>query len=195
MLARVLNTLSAQEYLQGERQSEGRSEYHHGEIFAMAGASRRHNRIVTNLTSALNVQLQSRPCNNYSSDMRVRIGHAERYVYPDIVATCGREHFEDDQQDVLLNPLLIIEVLSPPTEAYDRGDKFRYYQTIPSLREYVLVSQDYRGFEVYRKQPNGGWSCELLQAPPLTLRLESVNCVLTEAEVYAKVDDVEQKSV
>lgn len=195
MLARALNTLSAQEYLQGERQSQGRSEYHHGEIFAMAGASRRHNRIVTNLTSALNVQLQSRPCNNYSSDMRVRIGHAERYVYPDIVATCGREHFEDDQQDVLLNPLLIIEVLSPPTEAYDRGDKFRYYQTIPSLREYVLVSQDHRGFEVYRKQPHGGWSCELLQAPPLILRLESVDCVLTEVEVYAKVDDVEQKSV
>jgi len=188
MLARALTTISAEDYLRWERQAEGRSEYHAGQIFAMAGASRRHNRIVTNLSSALNVQLQSRPCNNYSSDMRVRIGNAERYVYPDIVATCGREEFEDDQQDVLLNPLLILEVLSPSTEAYDRGNKFRDYQTIPSLREYVLVSQDRRCFEVYRKQPDGRWLVELLSSLPLTLRLESIDCVLAEAEVYAKVD-------
>jgi Uma2 family endonuclease len=181
--------MSAREYLCWERQTEGRSEYHVGQIFAMAGASRRHNRIVTNLSSALSVQLQSRPCNNYSNDMRVRIGNAERYVYPDIVATCGREEFEDDQQDVLLNPLLIIEVLSPSTEADDRGDKLRYYQTIPSLREYVLVSQDHRCFEVYRKQPDGRWLYESRSSLPLTLRLESVDCVLTEAEVYAKVDE------
>lgn len=188
MLARALTKVSAWDYLRWERQAEWRSEYHAGQIFAMAGASRRHNRIVTNLSSALNVQLQPRPCNNYSSDMRVRIGHAERYVYPDIVATCGREEFEDDQQDVLLNPLLIIEVLSPSTEAYDRGDKFRYYQTIPSLREYVLVSQDHRRFQVYRKQLDGRWLDESLSSSPLILRLESVDCVLTEAEVYAKVD-------
>ncbi len=189
MLASVLTTMSAREYLRWERQTEGRSEYHVGQIFAMAGASRRHNRIVTNVSSALSVQLQSRPCNNYSNDMRVRIGDAERYVYPDIVATCGREEFEDDQQDVLLNPLLIIEVLSPSTEAYDRGDKFRYYQTIPSLREYALVSQDRHCFEVYRKQPDGRWLDESRSSLPLTLRLESVDCVLTEAEVYAKVDE------
>ena len=91
MLARALTTISAEDYRRWERQAEGRSEYQAGQIFAMAGASRRHNRIVTNLSSALNVQLQSRPCNNYLSDMRVRIGNAERYVYPDIVATCGRE--------------------------------------------------------------------------------------------------------
>lgn len=188
MLARALTTVSAKDYLCWERQAEGRSEYHAGQIFAMAGASRRHNRIVTNLSSALNVQLQSRPCNNYSSDMRVRIGNAERYVYPDIVATCGREEFEDDQQDVLLNPLLIIEVLSPSTERYDRGDKLRYYQTIPSLREYVLVSQDRRRFQVYRKQPDGCWLDESLSSSPLILLLKSVDCVLNEAEVYAKVD-------
>lgn len=188
MLARALTTVSAKDYLRWERQAEGRSEYHAGQIFAMAGASRRHNRIVTNLSSALNVQLQSRPCNNYSSDLRVRIGNAERYLYPDIVATCGREDFEDDQQDVLLNPLLIIEVLSPSTERYDRGDKFLYYQTIPSLREYVLVSQDRRCFQVYRKQPDGRWLDESPSSSPLILRFESVDCVLTEAEVYAKVD-------
>jgi Uma2 family endonuclease len=189
MLARVLDVVSPGEYLRRERQAEGRSEYHAGQVFAMAGASRRHNRIVTNLSAALSVQLQSRPCNNYASDMRVRIGNAERYVYPDIVATCGREEFEDDWQDVLLNPLLIIEVLSPSTEAYDRGDKFRHYQTIASLREYVLVSQDRRCFEVYRKQPDGRWLDESRSMSPLILRLESVDCVLTEAEVYAKVEE------
>ncbi len=188
MLARAVTTVSAKDYLRWERQAEGRSEYHAGQIFAMAGASRCHNRIVTNLSSALNVQLQSRPCNNYSSDMRVRIGNAERYVYPDIVTTCGREEFEDDQQDVLLNPLLIVEVLSPSTEAYDRGDKFLYYQTIPSLREYVLVSQDHRRFQVYRKQPDGRWLDESPSSSPLILLLKSVDCVLTEAEIYAKVD-------
>ena len=189
MLARVPKVIPPSEYLRWERQAESRSEYHAGQVFAMAGASRRHNRIVTNLSTALSVQLKFRPCNNYSSDMRVRIGNAERYVYPDIVATCGREEFEDDQQDVLLNPLLIIEVLSPSTEAYDRGDKFRYYQTISSLREYVLVSQDRRCFEVYRQQPDGRWLDESRSMLPLTLRLESVDCVLTEAEVYAKVEE------
>lgn len=189
MLAPVPKVIPPSEYLRWERQAESRSEYHAGQVFAMAGASRRHHRIVTNLSTALSVQLKFRPCNNYSSDMRVRIGNAERYVYPDIVATCGREEFEDDQQDVLLNPLLIIEVLSPSTEAYDRGDKFRYYQTISSLREYVLVSQDRRCFEVYRQQPDGRWLDESRSMPPLTLRLESVDCVLTEAEVYAKVEE------
>lgn len=127
MLASVLKGIFPSEYLCWERQAESRSEYHAGQVFAMAGASRRHHRIVTHLSTALSVQLESRPCNNSSSAMRVRIGNAERYVYPDVVATCGREEFEDDQQDVLLNPLLIIEVLAPSTEVYDRGDKFRYY--------------------------------------------------------------------
>jgi len=155
----------------------------------MAGASRNHNRIVTNISSSLNVQLKPRLCNNYANDMRVGIQGGKRYVYPDIVVTCGREEFEDESQDTLLNPVVIIEVLSATTEAYDRGAKFLYYQTIPSLQEYVLVSQEKRCFEIYRKQADGSWLYRALQSPPIELELQSIVCLLTAAEVYAKVEE------
>jgi len=189
MLTQTASLLSRQEYLEQERSTEFRSEYHAGQIFAMAGASRNHNRIVTNISSSLNVQLKPRLCNNYANDMRVGIQGGKRYVYPDIVVTCGREEFEDESQDTLLNPVVIIEVLSATTEAYDRGAKFLYYQTIPSLQEYVLVSQEKRCFEIYRKQADGSWLYRALQSPPIELELQSIVCLLTAAEVYAKVEE------
>ncbi len=189
MLTQTTPFLSRQEYLEQERSTEFRCEYHNGQIFAMAGASRNHNRIVTNISSSLNIQLKSRPCNNYSNDMRIGIQGGKRYVYPDIIVTCGREEFEDESQDTLLNPIVIVEVLSATTEAYDRGTKFLYYQTIASLQEYVLVSQEKKCFEIYRKQNDSSWLYRALQSPPIELELQSIACMLTAAEVYAKVGE------
>ena len=189
MLPKTDSSISPQEYLQQERIAEFRSEYHEGQVFAMTGASRNHNRIVTNISSSLNVQLKSRSCNNYSNDMRISLQGGKRYVYPDIVVTCGREEFEDENRDSLLNPVVIIEVLSPSTEAYDRGEKFLYYQTMSSLQEYVLISQERRCFEIFRKQEDGSWVYRALQSASMALELESIDCVLTTDEVYAKVND------
>ena len=135
----------------------------------MAGASRNHNEIVANITTSLRVQVRDRPCSNYSSDMRVSVRGGEPYVYPDIVVTCGPQVFEDDTRDTLVNPLLIVEVLSPSTEAYDRGDKFLLYQAIPSLNEYVLVSQTPRRVEIFRKQPDDSWLYQSWPPSPLPL--------------------------
>src|SRR5918993_391139 len=110
--------LTEEEYLALERRAEFRSEFHRGETLVMAGASRRHNRIVTNLVTAMDNQLRKRPCNVYSNDMRVKIPDTGLFTYPDLVVTCGKEEFADDQQDTLLNPLVILEVLSDSTEAY-----------------------------------------------------------------------------
>ncbi len=145
---------------------------------------------MTNLSTSLDIQLREHGCNLYSNEMRVSVQGGEHYVYPDLVVTCGPETFEDDEFDILVNPLVVIEVLSPSTEAYDRGEKFRLYQTIPSLREYVLVSQAPRRLEVYRKQPDGSWLYQSYPFSPLPLILQSIDCKLTLDEVYLKVDDV-----
>jgi Uma2 family endonuclease len=187
MSALPTTRLSPAEYLRQERLAEFRSEYHRGQIFAMSGTSRNHNRIVTNLSTSLDLQLRERPCNVYANELRVSVRGGDHYVYPDLVVTCGQEQFEDDQFDTLSNPLVIIEVLSPSTEAYDRGKKFLLYQAIPSLREYVLVSQASRGVEVYRRQPDGPWLYESWPASPHPLVLQSIDCTLTLDEVYFKV--------
>ena len=129
-----------EEYLALERQAEYRSEFFHGEIFAMAGASREHNLIAGNVSRELGNQLKGRPCETYQSDMRVKVSDTGLYTYPDVVVACGELAFEDDEVDTLLNPTLLIEVLSESTESYDRGKKFGYYRTIQSLAEYLLVA-------------------------------------------------------
>jgi Uma2 family endonuclease len=154
----------------------------------MTGATRKHVLIVLNLVRTLDDQLSERPCHLYSNDLRVSVRDGDHYVYPDVIVTCGPETFEPDEFDSLVNPVVLIEVLSPSTAAYDRGDKFLLYQTIPSLREYVLVSQESRRIEVFRRQPDGSWlyqSCPP-SAPPLAL--ESIGCTLTLDEVYRKVE-------
>ncbi len=133
---------TAKKYLISERESEIRHEYLNGEIFEMAGANKRHNRISTNLIHLIETQIRDRDCSVYGSDMRIRIPATQTYTYPDVVALCGPEEFEDETEDNLLNPTLIVEVLSKSTEAYDRGAKFEHYQTIESLREYVLITQE-----------------------------------------------------
>jgi Uma2 family endonuclease len=133
--------MSPDEYLAFEREAECKHEYWHGEVFAMAGASREHNLLVSNLVHLLVGALQDRPCEVYPSDMRVSAASAKVFTYPDVSVVCSGPNFADDAQDTLLNPVVIIEVLSDSTEAYDRGKKFEYYRTIPSLQHYLLVAQ------------------------------------------------------
>src|SRR5690349_21083307 len=132
--------LSPEEYLERERKAEFRSEYRgHGIVVAMAGASRWHNQITFSISGQLYNQLRGGHCRAYTNDMKVRLPGTLRYVYPDVVAACGDQEFQDEREDILTNPTLIIETLSDSTEAYDRGEKWERYQQIPTLREYVLV--------------------------------------------------------
>lgn len=179
--------LSPGAYLVRERRAEYRSEYWGGEIEAMTGASRPHNLVVSNLVRALGNALAARPCEVYSQSMRVRLQSARAYVYPDVVVACGAPRFEDGETDTLLNPTLVVEVLSPTTERYDRGRKADAYRAVPSLHEYVLVAQDAPRVEVYRRGADGAWSCHVAAAPDDTVELASVGCVLRLADAYERV--------
>jgi len=180
--------ITEEEYLAIERGAETKSEYFAGGMFARAGASRRHNRIVTNLVTSLDSQLKERPCNVYSSDLRVRINKTGLYTYPDVVVTCGEELFSDEHHDVLLNPKVIIEVLSDSTEAYDRGEKFEHYQQVESLAEYLLVSQHACRVERYLRQDQKSWLYSEAHEPEESIEIESIECLLALRDVYDKVD-------
>jgi len=179
--------LSIQEYLALERQSEGRHEYLDGEMFATSGASRRHNRIVLNVGKRLDSALEERGCDVFVSDMRVLTPDNKFFTYPDVVAVCGEPKFADAEVDTLLNPEVIVEVLSPSTEDYDRGTKFDHYRSIPNLKEYVLVAQDRVHVKHYQKQTNDGWPLLELDDLGLTLELQSVGCRLLLAAIYKRV--------
>jgi len=174
-----------EQYLDMERRAETKSEYYHGEIFAMAGASWNHNVLVSNINSICNQQMQGRPCQAVTSDLRVQTGAV--YYYPDIVALCGDPDFADIHADSLLNPMVIVEVLSPSTEAYDRGLKFVEYRRIESLQHYVLVSQDTMRVEVYDRQNDIHWLLHELNQPSDILHLESIGCVISLADIYRNV--------
>ncbi|HEY2156987.1 MAG TPA: Uma2 family endonuclease [Isosphaeraceae bacterium] len=176
-----------QEYLALERRAETKSEFFDGEIFAMADVSREHNRIALNLASWLNTQFGDGRCEAYMADMRVRVDRTGLYTYPDVIAVCGEPRFEDAEVDTLLNPTLIVEVLSPSTERYDRGKNFGHYQRIESLREYVLVSQDAVFVERFTRQ-DGGWLLTSYLSRDDVVALESVGIQVPLKDVYARVD-------
>jgi len=179
---------SIQEYLALERQAEGRHEYLDGEMFAMSGASRRHNRIVLNVGKGLDSALEERGCDVFVSDMRVLTPDNKFFTYPDVVAVRGEPRFADAEVDTLLNPELIVEVLSPSTEDYDRGKKFDHYRSISSLREYVLVAQDRVRVEHHLRQANDDWlKQDALDDLRQTLVLPSVGCRLLLASIYKRV--------
>ena len=178
--------LAPEEYLAIERKAAYKSEYSDGEMYAMSGASREHNRITVNLVRVIGNQLRGSSCEPFSADMRVRIPFPRRYVYPDLVVACGEAEFEDDELDVLLNPVLIIEVLSPSTENYDRGTKLGWYRRISSLREYVLVSQDSPHIERFVKRDEG-WVLTDTDGIEAVVRLESIGCQLALADIYDRV--------
>ena len=184
------NCYTAEDYLSQERCASSKSEFHDGQIFAMTGASRKHNLVSGNIYRELSLQLKKRPCEAYINDMRVKAAQANSYHYPDIAVVCGTPEFEDAQLDTLLNPTLLIEVLSPSTEAYDRGSKFAHYRKIDTLREYFLVVQDRPGIERYVRLGDV-WILTEAEGLEASVELESIDCVLSLREVYEKVlDDV-----
>ena len=180
--------MTPEEYLAIERKADARSEYLAGEIFLMAGANERHDLIVANLVGEFRVQFKSRPCKVYPSDMRVKIPKTGLYTYPDVVVVCTGPEFEDDGNDTLLNPTLIIEVLSDSTEAYDRGKKFEHYRTLTSLSDYLLVAQDKARIEYYVRQSDGKWLFSTYSDLQETVQLGSVESSLPLIEIYDKVE-------
>ncbi len=188
MTAIPKSKMSPQEYLEFERKSEEKHEYFAGEIFAMAGARRRHNVIAWNFGSELNRRLKGRNCEAYPADMRVWVPKTGLYTYPDLVVVCGEPNFQDDVFDTLLNPILIIEVLSESTENYDRGKKFQHYRSIESLHEYVLVSTDEARIEKFEKTGDGFWFLSEAVGIEAEIELTSIECRIPLAEVYDKID-------
>lgn len=179
--------LTPAEYLAVERQAAEKSEYFAGEMYAMVGASRKHNLITLNIAAALLQQLKDKPCEVYASDMRVRVPATDLYTYPDVVVVCDEPQFEDEHVDTLLNPVLIIEVLSASTAAYDRIKKFGYYRTIQTLAEYLLIAQDEPKIEQYVRQPDDRWLLTDIAAPEGIVELASIPCALKLIDVYHKV--------
>jgi Uma2 family endonuclease len=153
----------------------------------MAGASANHNLIVGNCVFTLGLQLKKKPCRVYPSDLRLRIEATGLYTYPDLSVVCGEPQLESDAGDVLLNPLVIVEVLSDSTEAYDRGKKFEHYRTIPTLRHYVLISQDRHSIDCFSLRDDGSWNLANCQGLEGKVALDSINGELAASEVYDKV--------
>ena len=188
MSAQAQAFFAPQDYLAWERQQETRNEYVNGEIHAMTGASRKHNVINGNLFAALHTQMRGKLCEVYSNDMRVKVNETGMYTYPDIVAACGKPEFEDAQIDTLLNPVLIVEVLSDSTEGYDRGAKFLHYRTLSSLQDYLLVAQHECRVEHYARQVDHRWLLTEYQRPDETVILTSVGGELRLQDIYERVE-------
>lgn len=179
--------ISAAQYLEAERKAPNKHEFVDGQVVAMAGASVAHNTLVANLSGELHPRLKSLGCQHFVGDMRVNAGNSGLYTYPDLVIVCGKPILEDIHRDTLLNPLAIIEVLSPSTEAWDRGEKFARYREIASLQEYVLVSQSQPLAERYVRQGEN-WVLSVFRGLDSTLRLESVDVSVELSAMYALVE-------
>lgn len=182
----ITRRYTPEEYLALERKAEYKSEYCNGFITAMSRASRKHNLVAANILAVTWNQLVERECEVYMGDMRVRTSPTGLYTYPDVVAICGEPLFLDDEVDTLLNPTLIVEVLSPSTEDYDREGKFEHYKAIESLREYVLVAQDEVLVERFVRQGEE-WVRTEYRDIDATLVVESIGCAIPLRQVYAKV--------
>lgn len=187
MSARLRPQITPQDYLAWERRQETRHEFLDGEIFVMTGASREHNLLCGNTFAALHAQLRGTPCEVYNNDMRVKVNETGIYTYPDIVAACTAPQFEDAEVDTLLNPVLIIEVLSDSTEQYDRGTEFRHYRNLPSLRDYLLVAQTECRVEHYARETGSRWLLTEYVGLDDTIELAAVGCRLLLREMYERV--------
>ncbi|MBC7527465.1 MAG: Uma2 family endonuclease [Chthonomonadaceae bacterium] len=177
---------SPEEYLIRERKAKHRSEYENGEMIVMAGASYEHNLIVTNLSGELRLRLKKSPCTPLSQDMRVAISY-RKYYYPDVVIVCDKPEFVDNQLDTLLNPIVVVEVLSPSTENRDRKTKLRSYRAVETIQEIVFVSQELPLLEVYRRGVTG-WTLHDYEGLDAVLTLSSVNCEVPLSEIYDRMD-------
>lgn len=188
--------MSETEYLEFERASDTKHEYFAGEVFAMSGASEAYNLISVNLITSLKTQLKGKSCKVYGSDMRVKIEATRLYTYPDVSVVCDKAEFADKIFDTLTNPTILIEILSPSTERYDRGKKFQDYRELTSLREYLLVAQSSPRIEHYLLMDDGKWTLTDTKGIDASLILPSINCTLSLSDVYDLVefeDDASRK--
>lgn len=179
--------LTAEEYLEAEGKAEYKSEFVNGEVFAKAGASPAHVLAAMNVGAEIRAQVRRR-CPVYGSDMRVHVPAARLYTYPDVSVTCEKPQFADGVPPSLLNPKLIVEVLSPSREQWDRVVKFRYYQAIPSLEQYLLVSSQRPLLELFTKSEQGVWTLSEAQGLEATMELTSVGVKLALADVYELIE-------
>jgi Uma2 family endonuclease len=179
--------LTPEEYLAIERKAAYKSEYYQGEMFAMAGAQENHNRLAAHLMIYIGQHIVPRGCSLYGSDMRVLVSPVGLYTYPDLSALCGEPQLLDSEIDTLLNPALIVEVLSPSTEAYDRGWKFQQYRSVDSLREYLLVASTTIAVDCLTRQPDGQWLLRSSNRLEDTFELQSVGCQFRLADIYQRV--------
>ena len=178
--------ITPEAYIALERKAQFKSEYIHADILAMSGASNAHNLITLDIATELNIELRRRGCFVYTSEMRVRTSPTGSYFYPDVAVVCDEPRFEDNVFDTLLNPIIIVEVLSPSTETYDRGEKFLHYQELASLREYILVSQDRIHVDQYRLLGTQ-WVRTEFRTPEDILPLTSIKCELPLRDIYTRV--------
>ena len=184
--------LSPEEYLAIERKAEDKSEYYHGEMFAMSGVSRKHDRINVQLTFLIAQHLRGKQCEAFTANMRVLATASGLYTYPDLSVACEEPQFADAHVDTLTNPALLVEILSPSTEDYDRGKKAKLYRGIPSLQELLFISQDACEVELYRRQTDGSWLLTEAKGPDATITLTAIGYTLALRELYEKVlEDVE----
>lgn len=180
--------LSPEEYLAFERRAETKHEYVGGELFAMTGASLGHNLIVSHLVAELDVQFRGRPCRVFANDLRVAVSPDGPFYYPDVVALCAEPRLLDDERDTLLNPEVVVEVLSPSTEAFVRGLKFSHYRAVPSLREVLFVAQDAIRVEHFVRQADEQWLLTDHAGPEAVVELSTLGCRIELARVYDKVE-------
>ncbi|MEZ4300246.1 MAG: Uma2 family endonuclease [Polyangiaceae bacterium] len=187
MQAAERTIVTEDEYIVRERESEHKHELIHGEVVAMAGGSPRHNAITASVIGALRTQLKERPCIVFSSDQRIHVEATGLYTYADISVTFDRPRFHPKHKDTLLNPRLVVEVLSSSTEAYDRGAKFAHYRGLPSFQEYLLISQHVPLAEHYRRLDTGQWILTAYEGEAAIVKLPSLECELPLADVYDKL--------
>ena len=188
MSAIAKTRLSVEDYLSIENAAPFKSEFYEGEMFAMAGASPPHNFIKDNLVRSLGNRLEAGRCRTASSDQRVRIERTGLFTYPDIVILCGKPKFSPRDPLAIINPIVIIEILSASTEDYDRGTKFKQYRQIPGFREYVLVAQDEAIVERHTIQPDGSWNLTVVEGLDASLELASVGVTIPFGEIYRDIE-------
>jgi len=179
--------LTAEEFLAGERVAETKHKYLNGEVYAMAGASREHNVISGNVIRHLGNLLVGKPCEVYPSDMRLQVAETGLFTYPDIMVVCDKPVFVDDEVDTLLNPKLIVEVLSPTTEANDRGWKWAHYRQLRSLAEYILIPQDDYRVEQYSRQADDSWLYREYRGLNDSLRIPLFGCEIPLSDIFHRI--------
>jgi Uma2 family endonuclease len=188
MSTKPIAYLTPEQYLELDRKAEFRSEYINGEMFAMSGGTRNHARIALNTTRRLAEQLDGRSCEVAGSDLRLYSAQRKMYTYPDVFVTCGPDQFLDARHDTITDATVVIEILSPSTEGYVHGEKFRFYRSLPSFSEYLLVAQDEMRAEHHARQPDGSWLFREFTKPADEIELKSIGCRLQLQSIYERVE-------